>query len=407
LSDINTTPTSPRWSSTVKLIVGLTLVAVLAILIINFRTIIGPLLLAFILAYLLYPVADWLSKKLRFPWKLGVGLMYLLILLVLVGLLTWGGITLVDQAQSLVQFLEKTVIELPDRLARLGDQPLVIGPFTFQTKTLDLGGVWQQISGMVQPALSRIGSLLGSVASGAMVMIGWMLFVLMISYFILNETGGVPGKLIELSVPGYQEDIRQFGKALTRVWDAFLRGQLLVMSITVIVYTVLFTILGVKYAFWLALIAGLARLVPYAGPVVAWSAYGLVSYFQGYALFGLEPIIYALLVVGIAWVTDLLLDNFVATRIMADVLQVHPAAVMVAAIVGASFLGVIGILLAAPVLATILLGMDYVLSKLFDQDPWSRIKLTPTNPPQAPIIKAIYRLLKPVIDRLPWRKEKR
>jgi predicted PurR-regulated permease PerM len=407
LSDINTTPTSPRWSSTVKLIVGLTLVAVLAILIINFRTIIGPLLLAFILAYLLYPVADWLSKKLHFPWKLGVGLMYLLILLVLVGLLTWGGITLVDQAQSLVQFLEKTVIELPDRLARLGDQPLVIGPFTFQTKTLDLGGVWQQISGMVQPALSRIGSLLGSVASGAMVMIGWMLFVLMISYFILNETGGVPGKLIELSVPGYQEDIRQFGKALTRVWDAFLRGQLLVMSITVIVYTVLFTILGVKYAFWLALIAGLARLVPYAGPVVAWSAYGLVSYFQGYALFGLEPIIYALLVVGIAWVTDLLLDNFVATRIMADVLQVHPAAVMVAAIVGASFLGVIGILLAAPVLATILLGMDYVLSKLFDQDPWSRIKLTPTNPPQAPIIKAIYRLLKPVIDRLPWRKEKR
>jgi predicted PurR-regulated permease PerM len=407
LSDINTTPTSPRWSSTLKLIVGLTLVAVLAILIINFRTIIGPLLLAFILAYLLYPVADWLSKKLHFPWKLGVGLMYLLILLVLVGLLTWGGITLVDQAQSLVQFLEKTVIELPDRLARLGDQPLVIGPFTFQTKTLDLGGVWQQISGMVQPALSRIGSLLGSVASGAMVMIGWMLFVLMISYFILNETGGVPGKLIELSVPGYQEDIRQFGKALTRVWDAFLRGQLLVMSITVIVYTVLFTILGVKYAFWLALIAGLARLVPYAGPVVAWSAYGLVSYFQGYALFGLEPIIYALLVVGIAWVTDLLLDNFVATRIMADVLQVHPAAVMVAAIVGASFLGVIGILLAAPVLATILLGMDYVLSKLFDQDPWSRIKLTPTNPPQAPIIKAIYRLLKPVIDRLPWRKEKR
>jgi predicted PurR-regulated permease PerM len=404
VADIQKPSTSPRWSSTVKLIVGLTLVGTLAILIINFRTIIGPLLMAFILAYLLYPVADWFSKKLHFPWKLGVAFMYFLIILVLLGLLTWGGITLVDQAQQLVKFLETTVVELPNRLAHLADQPLVIGPFTIPTSSLDfdLAGLWQQISGMVQPALSRMGSLLGSMASSAMVTIGWTFFILLISYFILNETGGIPGKLMTLNVPGYREDIQKLGKALTRIWDAFLRGQLLVITITVTVYTILFSILGVKYAFWLALIAGLARLVPYAGPFVAWSAYGLVTYFQGYTIFGMQPIYYALMVVGIAWVTDFLLDNFVATRIMADVLQVHPAAVMVGAIIGASFLGIIGILLAAPVLATVMLALDYVLAKLLDQDPWARIRLASAAPPQLPILKSISKIIKPVLDRIPW-----
>jgi hypothetical protein len=55
---------------------------------------------------------------------------------------------------------------------------------------------------------------------------------------------------------------------------------------------------------------------------------------------------------------------------MGDTLKVHPAAVMVAAIVFASLFGILGVLLAAPVMATVALVATYVIRKLFDIDPW-------------------------------------
>jgi hypothetical protein len=55
---------------------------------------------------------------------------------------------------------------------------------------------------------------------------------------------------------------------------------------------------------------------------------------------------------------------------------VHPAAVLVAAIIAANLIGIIGLLLAAPVLATLKLLAGYTLRKLLDQDPW-----TASNPP--------------------------
>ena len=74
--------------------------------------------------------------------------------------------------------------------------------------------------------------------------------------------------------------------------------------------------------------------------------------------------------IGIAMLIDLLMDNFVVPKMMGDSLKIHPAAVMVAAIVFAQLFGLIGVLLAAPVMATVKLGSTYVVRKLFDLDPW-------------------------------------
>src|SRR5512145_812716 len=76
--------TSPRWGSTTKLIVGLTIVAIAAALFVQFRTIVGPLILAFILTYLLHPVAVRLSTALSIPWRTAVNLIYLLVLVLLI-----------------------------------------------------------------------------------------------------------------------------------------------------------------------------------------------------------------------------------------------------------------------------------------------------------------------------------
>ncbi len=363
---------SPRWSNNTKLVVALTFVAILAGVLVKFRNFIGPLLLVFILSYLVYPLIEKLHRRLKIPWRIAVLLIYLLGLFVLIGLMVWGGIALLEQIQSLIRFLQTAISNLPSYINQLSRQVITIGPFELDFRTLDLRDWTNQLIGMIQPMFSRLGSIVGGLATSAASVVGWALFILLVSFFIVSETQGNVGRLIDIQIPGYSQDTKRLGVELSRIWNAFLRNQLILIALTVIVYTLVLGILQVRFFFGLALLAGLARFVPYVGPAVAWTTYGLVSYFQGYTIFGLSPIWYVVLIIGISVVIDSLIDNVVTPTLMADALKVHPAAVMVAVLMAASLLGVIGILLAAPVLASAKLIGDYAFSKMFDLDPWKK-----------------------------------
>jgi predicted PurR-regulated permease PerM len=365
---------SPRWSITTKLVIGLTLAAILTFLLIQFRNIIGPLLISMILSYLLYPLADNLRKKLRLGWRFSVTLIYLVVLIVLISLLVWGGISLVEQVGALIRFLEVQVDNLPALLTNLAAHPVTFGPFSLDLNTVELNSVINQAMNAIEPLFSRLGTLVTSFASTTAVTIGWIAFILLISYFILVESGGSSGRMIRIEIPGYENDLNRMRIEFSRIWNSFLRGQMIIIGIIIVTYSVVLGAEGVHFFYGLAILAGLARFVPYVGPAIAWTTYGLVSYFQGTTLFGIPPLTYALVVVGTAWVTDAIMDNFVAPRIIGNALKVHPAAVMVAALVAASLLGVIGVILAAPVLATAKLVLDYVIKKLADRDPFEELE---------------------------------
>jgi len=377
-------PRSPRWGSTTKLIVGLSVVAICAFLFLRFLNIVGPLLMAFILAYLFHPVSTSLRNGLRMSWRASVTFLYLILFILIAGLIAIGGLAVVDQVQSLIVFLQNAVKDLPSFITQFTSQPLSFGPFVLNLQLLDVNELTQQILGAVQPMLSRAGSSVVAVAASTASFIGWLFFILLVSYFILVESGGVPNRLFSLNIPGYADDIHQFGSALNRIWDAFLRGQITIVLLTIFIYTILLGGLGVHFFFGLALLAGLARFIPYVGPFVAWTTYGLVAFFQADTMFGLPPLGYVGLVVGLAWTTDFIMDNLVVPRLMANALRVHPAAVMVSALVAFNLLGVIGMVLAAPVLATLKLFLDYILAKMFDQDPWASLETISATPLSLP-----------------------
>jgi predicted PurR-regulated permease PerM len=366
---------SPHWSNSIKLVVSLSMAAVVIALIMRFRNLIGPLLLVFILSYLLYPVAVWIRKKAKLPWAFVVALLYLLILLAFGGLITWGGFALFNQIQNFIQFLQGAIKTLPDTIAQLSTQTYHIGTFTFDLARFDLGQLASSVLGSVEPILTNVGGLLTALASGAAEAIGWIAFILLVSFFMLLETKGMSGRLFRIEFPGYTEDLQRMGSELGRIWNAFLRGQMIIILITIVVYTILLSILGVRFAFGLAILAGMARFVPYVGPTIAWTTLWLVSFFQVGNYFHLQPVIYAFLTIGCAMLTDTILDNLVATRLLARTLRIHPAAVMVMAIIGANLIGIIGIVLASPVMASIKLFWRYIVRKMFDMDPWEGIEI--------------------------------
>ena len=95
-----------------------------------------------------------------------------------------------------------------------------------------------------------------------------------------------------------------------------------------------------------------------------------MALFQGTTIFGLAPLPYSLIVMGVGWILDNVYDTFFAPRIMANVLKLHPAAVLVGVLVGLNLFGLMGMLLAPPILATLKVLLRYVERKLLDKDPW-------------------------------------
>ncbi|NOT06258.1 MAG: AI-2E family transporter [Anaerolineales bacterium] len=372
---------SPMWGTNTKLVVALTIVVIIGALLVKFQFILTPLVIALMLAYLFQPLADFIQRKLHFSWNASVAVIYVVIIVLLLGLFTLSGVGLVQQIQSLVKIIQDAITTLPEIIANVSRQVYQLGPFKLDFRALDLSAISSQVLGMIQPLLSQTGTLVGSVAGSAANFLGWTLFVILVSYFVLAESGGLRDSIITVDIPNYTLDFERLFRELGRVWNAFLRGQIIIFFLAVTVYSVVLSVLGVRYAISLAFLAGLARFVPYVGPAVNWIVLVLVTFFQVYKLFGLSPFYYTLLVLVTALVIDQIFDNIISPRILSDALKVHPAAVLVAAIVAANLFGIIGVVVAAPILATAALLWKYTMRKMLDLNPWPEEEQRQPPPP--------------------------
>jgi predicted PurR-regulated permease PerM len=365
-------PNSPKWNSTFKMIIGLTVAGLLMAMLIYFRSIIGPLLLAFILVYLLHPVSAFLNTHTKLSWRASTNIIYLILITILIILSTVSGLVAVTQIQSLIKVIEQFVNNLPNMIENISRTIIIVGPYKIDlSQFTDLGQLGNQVINTLQLLIGRAGTVVGTLATATASTIGRGLFVLVISYFVLVDLGKVPNPLDFINIPGYSFDIQKMSRAIGRIWNAFLRGQLTIVLMVMITYSILLSILGVRYAFALAILAGLARFVPYIGPLITYIVMGLVTLFQGGNYFNLQPFFYTLLVIVLSLIIDQVYDNLVAPRIMGRSLGVHPAAVLVVAIIAANLIGLVGLLLAAPVLASVNLIGHYTIRKMFDRDPWA------------------------------------
>jgi len=382
---------SPKWGSTTKLIIGLTFVALTVALLIYFHNIIGPIILAFILAMLLHPIVAWISKRTRISWRITVSCLYLVLIITLAALTTIAGLVIVQQTQSLVDYVGNFLTKLPSMVSSLPTQVSTIGPFHIDLSHIDLEAVARQLLSIVQPLLGRAGNLVGKIATSTATSVGWGLFILLISYFLLSESGQLRESLVYIEIPGYNADFLRLARKLSNVWDAFLRGQLIISILVIISYSALLSIMGVRLSFAIAIMAGLARFIPYFGPFVTWTTTAIVTYLQPSNYFGLDPLHYAILVIVLCILLDQVFDNLIVPRIMGQTLGLHPAGVLIAAIIATNLLGIIGLVLAAPVLATLTLLGRYISRKMFDLNPWPPMEIEPKSM-ELPWTRAKHRL---------------
>ncbi len=388
---------SPRWGVMTKFLISMVLVVLLGAVLVRFQQMIAPLVLSVILAYLLRPVVATISQRTRLSWRASAALIYILVLILIVTLLTVAGIALANQVQALYETVQAIAADPVGRLEAILSEPITIGPFTFDPSQpftigpfgpfllIDLrSGDWQpilqQVFDAIQPALSRTGTLVSNLATGTASTLGWVLFILVISYYLLNDLGNI-GLSIDRIVPDeYEYDIKRLLAELGPIWNAFLRGQITLGIVMGLVVGITMWVLGVRYAVVLGLLAGVLEFVPIVGPLIAGGAAVIIALFQTSNWLGLNPLTFAIVVLIASILLQQIENNFLVPRILGGSLNLHPIVILVGALIAANLAGIIGLLLSAPIMATLRLVGQYVYRKMFDLDPWPDPPARPRPP---------------------------
>jgi len=179
---------------------------------------------------------------------------------------------------------------------------------------------------------------------------------------LLSDWDRVVAKVVELVPPLWRENYDAFMHECDAVLGQYLRGQLLVMGALAVFYAVGLSLFGLELALPIGVFTGLAVFVPYLG-------FGLgllLALLAGLLQFASLK---ALVMVGVVYGVGQLVESFLLTpRLVGERIGLHPLAVIFALLAFGQLLGFIGVLIALPASAVLLVALRRVRQGYFDSD---------------------------------------
>jgi predicted PurR-regulated permease PerM len=188
----------------------------------------------------------------------------------------------------------------------------------------------------------------------------WALVILVSVHLFMSEWPNMREWIIGLAPQAYHQDMVELYKRLRNVWMAYLRGQIVLMLVVGVAFTIAWLILGIPGALVLGVIAGLFTLIPDVGPFLAAMLAMGVALLEGSSWIPLSNF----WVAGITGLTYLVLINlknfFVRPIIMGRSLHMNEALIFISIMIATILEGIMGALLVVPVLASVIVIMEYL-----------------------------------------------
>jgi len=370
---------SPPWNTTTKAIVAVSALALFCLLVWVFRGLLQQVVLAAILAYLLHPLITFIDRRTPVNRVTVVLAFYLALAVLVVALFSMVGVTTFQQVLDLSRRLPDWFEEALDQLQVLREQlpeSITVGGFAVPVASLlpQLPGwdqLFNQVFGLLQPILGRGGSLAASVVTGTVAVLGQIVLIFIISIYIAVDIPRIGSMIANIAhKPGFRRDAERLTSNVSQVWAAYMRGQALLAIIIFVMVSAVLGILGVDNALGLGLLSGAMEFLPVIGPLAGAGAAILVALFQSSPSFGLDPLQFALAVAVAMIVIQQIENTLLVPRIVGKALNLHPLLVMVSVVMGASLAGLLGAILAAPIVASIRILGEYAWHKMLDLPPF-------------------------------------
>jgi predicted PurR-regulated permease PerM len=333
------------------------------------RGVLLPYILGLVLAYLLFPLVNWLDNHMparldtwRVARPLAILLTYLLLILILSGIIAFFVPMVVDQINNLIEIW-------PDLTRRVGDWGTRgwgwynnaieaierFSPTWKDTIENGLKGLAVEIVSVVQEGIVATVRTVSSTISfiiGLVVIPFWL-------FYILHDESQVKDGVMRALPRQLRADVECMARLLDDVLSAYIRGQLLLCFFVGGLATLAMFIIGIPFALLLGLIAGIFEALPYVGPILGAIPAIVVAllYEPGTAIW-----------VAVAFFAIQQVENLVLVpRISGESVKLHPALVMVVLVIGNELAGFLGMLVAVPVTAMIRDLFKYLYLRFQDE----------------------------------------
>ena len=327
------------------------------------QPVLTPFVVGIFIAYLADPFADRLEDK-GCSRTIATVLVFVVLILVLVAMIVVIVPLLVKQIQTLANTLPQAelwynTILLPWMQVHLGADVKVMN---LKLVTDTLSAEWKETGGLISKVIKyATQSSLNLIST-----LGSMAMIPLVAFYMLRDFDLVTAKLMALFPMNIQPRISVLALESNDVLAAFMRGQLLVMFGLGVIYALGLSFVGLDYALLVGVLGGLASVVPYLGFIVGIASAMTIGFFQFDSLLPLSLVL-------LVFVVGQMIESFILTPVfVGDRIGLHPVAVIFAILAGGQLFGFMGILLALPISAVIMvllrnLYTGYINSPLYGQ----------------------------------------
>tara|TARA_Y100000589_G_scaffold331977_1_gene388355 strand:+ start:3067 stop:4086 length:1020 start_codon:yes stop_codon:yes gene_type:complete len=323
-----------------KKVLSLLFLAILIILIGYLFEILIPFFFGILVAYLLDPLVDYLEKN---KINRGIASTIILFLFFFIIFILFFLIFPILSIQ-----LKNFLIEFPTVINTLNQKINFIIEH-FQKKT-SLQSDSDILNNILPNFSNLITSFLRNIISSSIAVFNVITIILVtpiVSWYFLKDWDDIIINLNSLLPSKLKKTVIKYAKEMDIIFSAYLRGQILVSLFLTLFYFSTFYLIGLNYSLFVGIFAGFFSFIPLIGIVVSFIITALLAYLQ------FLDALQMLYILFIFFAAQLLESNFLTPKLVGKKLGLHPLAVLFSIFVFGALFGIIGIIFATPLMATI------------------------------------------------------
>src|SRR5215216_3074409 len=225
-----------QWSLSFRYVMGIVFFAALIGFVFYAHDAVRNLVIAAFIAYLINPAVVYLASTTRMSRTAAVNVVYFSALILLVGVPATLTPIFYDEVQIVIQ----DILNLSNQLRGILSNPIHVLGLTFHLE--DWGqSLFQVQNAFLTPLPEEALQLLETTSVGVL----WFLVILVSIHLFLSQWPTMREGLISFAAPQYRPELQELYNRVRRVWMAYLRGQIVLMIIVGVVFTVVWTIMGI------------------------------------------------------------------------------------------------------------------------------------------------------------------
>lgn len=311
-------------------------------------SIISPVFIGFVLAWLLDPLATRLSNKM--PRALACTITYLgtlgAIILMLVLVVPSFGEGISEIASTLPKVIEQSQEVVEDFFDRFKDNKLLVG---YKKDSLE------KIENFGSDLTKTLPTVVFNFAKGVVNTGTSLVLGIMIGFYLLFDFRKFQGHILSLLPYAWHSGAKDLMRRINGRLRSYVQGVLLVMLLVFVTQSIGLSLAGLKAPIVFAFFCAITDVIPYIGPWIG----GIPAVIVGFTI---DPMVGIFTIIAI-FVCQTLENNFYQPLIMGKTMCLHPVTIILGLLLFSHFFGMIGMIVATPVIASLKIIFEFVLEK--------------------------------------------